>query len=107
MAILGDGPMTIVPPFLQKPFRRLELSAGLFCVALGGYLLVKLVLLGTGTSAQLAIQARGDAVLALIQSVYLIFFGLKVLNTGHVGLVFWMIALALLGSVTVTMGWVG
>jgi len=94
---LQDGrAMTIIPKPLKKPFRRLEIAAGLICIAAGIWMLAQFGLWLAGSVQLLKIGSTGEAVLLLVQSVYLIGFSVNLLRSGYVALVFWMITIAIL-----------
>jgi hypothetical protein len=99
-----DQVMTIIPKPVQKPFRRFEIAAGLLCIAAGIWLLAEFALWLAGAVPHLHIRSKGEALLILVQSVYLTGFSVNVLRSGYVALVFWMIAIAILVTLPLTAG---
>ena len=71
----GDQGMTIVPKPVQKPFRRVEIAAGLLCISAGLWLLVGFI-----------------------------GFSIDLLRSGYIALVFWMLAIAILVTLPLTSG---
>ena len=96
--------MTIVPLPLKKPLRRLEIVAGLLCVVAGGWMLVQFALWVSGSVPHMEIRSMRDAALLLVQSTYLLGFGGNLLLRGYVGLIFWIIAAAILIALPVSAG---
>lgn len=105
---LKDGrAMTNIPKPVKRPFRRLEIITGLICMAAGILMLAQFGLWLSGAVSYLLIGSKGEAALLLFQSVYLIGFSFNLLRSGHVALVFWMIAIAILISLPLTTGLFG
>jgi len=96
--------VTIVPQPLRKAFRSFEVVSGLVCVAAGVWMLVQLGFWLAGSEPQLGIGSIGGVALLLVQAVYLLAFGGNLFRSGYVALVFWVIALAILGALPVTAG---
>ena len=97
--------MTIVPVPVQKPLRRLELVFGLFCAVAGAWMLAQFAFWLFGFAHHVNIVSTKDAAVLLLQSLYLLGFGGCLLLRGYVGLVFWVIALAILIALPATAGW--
>jgi hypothetical protein len=102
ISIEDERVMTTIPKPIQKPFRRLEIAAGLVCIVAGIWMLAQFGLWLTGSVPFLEIRSMGEAVLLLIQSVYLIGFSINLLRSGYVALVFWMITIAILVTLLLT-----
>ena len=99
--------MTLIPPPVQKPFRRFEIGVGLVSVAAGLWWLVQFRVWLNGSLPELDAGAVGEGALRLAQSLYLLGFGVNLLRHGYVSLLFWMIVLGVLASVPVMSGPVG
>jgi protein-S-isoprenylcysteine O-methyltransferase Ste14 len=99
--------MTLIPPPVQKPFRRFEIAVGIISVVAGLWLLVQFSVWLNQTRPELDAGVVGEGALRLAQSVYLLGFGVNLLRHGYVSLLFWMIALGALASVPVMSGPVG
>jgi hypothetical protein len=102
ISIKDERVMTIIPEPLQKPFRRLEITAGLICIVTGIWMLAQFGLWLAGSVPFLDIRSTGEAILLLVQSVYLIGFSINLLRSGYVALVFWMITIAILVTLLLT-----
>ncbi len=96
--------MTVVPQPMQKTFRRFEIVAGLLCLATGFWMLTQFALWLFGSVPHLEIRSMRDAALLLAQAIYLLGFGGNLLFSGYVGLLFWVIAIAILVALPVTAG---
>ena len=96
--------MTIVPKPVQKPFRRVEIAAGLLCIAAGLWLLVEFGFWLAGAVPHLNIHSFGEAIMIFVQAVYLIGFSINLLRSGYIALVFWMLAIAILVTLPLTSG---
>ena len=96
--------MTIIPQPLIKPLRRFEIIVGLLCVAVGIWMLAQVTLWLLGSEPSLEIRSGWGGVLVLVQSMYLLGFGGKLLRSGYVGLVFWVIAAAILVALPAAAG---
>lgn len=104
IGLKNDRSMTIIPKPAKKPFRRLEIVSGSICIAAGLWLLLQFGLWVAGSDPHMHIRSLGEAIMALVQSIYLLGFGINLLRSGYVALVFWMIAIAILATLPLTMG---
>jgi len=107
IGLKDDRTMTIIPKPIKKPFRHLEIAAGLVFIAAGLWLVIQFGLWLAGADPQVHIRSFGEAALILVQSVYLIGISVNLLRTGRVALVFWMIAVAILATLPLTTGLFG
>lgn len=88
--------MTIIPQPLQKPLRGLEIVFGLICVVAGAWALVRFGTWLIGNEPIAEKLSWWNALLLLVQALYLLSFGGNLLRRGYLSLVLWVIALAIL-----------